>query len=103
MGCGQDSMNLYFSCSQSITRKRIDGNKEYIKAFGDLKRGRDYQLCPDKNCQRKVELKDACNHMVCPCGTNFCFISGKEADNDDEHWENVGAGAEVSEGTYTDG
>jgi len=24
--------------------------------------------------------------MSCPCGTGFCFICGKEADGEDDHW-----------------
>lgn len=50
-----------------------------------LKRGEDYQLCP--NCKTAVCLEDGCNHIVCRCGMNFCFICGKEAlDDGSGHW-----------------
>lgn len=31
------------------------------------------------------------NHMICQCGTGFCFICGKEADGESEHWRNGGS------------
>ncbi|KAF4948891.1 hypothetical protein FGADI_9175 [Fusarium gaditjirri] len=32
--------------------------------------------CP--GCGRMIELAEACNHMTCPCGQQFCFICGRE-------------------------
>jgi hypothetical protein len=32
--------------------------------------------CP--GCGRMIELAEACNHMTCPCGQDFCFICGRE-------------------------
>lgn len=49
------------------------------------KLGEDYQLCP--KCKTAVCLEDGCNHIVCRCGSNFCFICGKEAlDDGTGHW-----------------
>ncbi|KAG7415875.1 putative E3 ubiquitin-protein ligase ARI4 [Fusarium oxysporum f. sp. rapae] len=31
--------------------------------------------CP--RCGRMIELAEACNHMTCPCGQEFCFICGR--------------------------
>ncbi|RKK92936.1 hypothetical protein BFJ71_g9928 [Fusarium oxysporum] len=31
--------------------------------------------CP--GCGRMIELAEACNHMTCPCGQEFCFICGR--------------------------
>lgn len=31
------------------------------------------------------------NHMICQCGTGFCFICGKEADGESEHWRKGGS------------
>ncbi|CAF3528453.1 unnamed protein product [Fusarium graminearum] len=30
--------------------------------------------CPD--CGRMIQLSEACNHMTCPCGGEFCFLCG---------------------------
>ncbi|KAF4960248.1 hypothetical protein FSARC_10536 [Fusarium sarcochroum] len=32
--------------------------------------------CP--RCGRMIELAEACNHMTCVCGKEFCFICGKD-------------------------
>ncbi|KAF2836442.1 hypothetical protein M501DRAFT_979578 [Patellaria atrata CBS 101060] len=35
-----------------------------------------YQRCP--NCDRVVELMEACNHITCVCDQEFCYICGEE-------------------------
>ncbi|KAF2107283.1 hypothetical protein BDV96DRAFT_693520 [Lophiotrema nucula] len=35
-----------------------------------------YQEC--YNCGSTVELSEACNHISCECGSEFCYICGKE-------------------------
>lgn len=55
----------------------------------DLQRGRDYQLCPNTECQLKVELSDGCNYLTCrqtSCTTQLCYICGKEAEDGSDHW-----------------
>jgi len=42
--------------------------------YKDMKRGKDYQLCP--KCDVPVELKAGCNFMTCRCGAWFCYICG---------------------------
>lgn len=43
----------------------------------DLTCGIDYQICPNTNCNTKVELGAACNHMTCGmCFQHFCYICG---------------------------
>ncbi|KAL4728947.1 hypothetical protein ACLX1H_003353 [Fusarium chlamydosporum] len=32
--------------------------------------------CP--KCGRMVQLLDACNHLTCPCGQEFCYICGRK-------------------------
>ncbi|KAF4342414.1 e3 ubiquitin ligase ARI4 [Fusarium beomiforme] len=32
--------------------------------------------CP--NCGRMIQLSEACNHMTCVCGREFCFICGED-------------------------
>ncbi|KAF2089126.1 hypothetical protein K490DRAFT_39115, partial [Saccharata proteae CBS 121410] len=34
-----------------------------------------WQPCP--HCQRVIELRDACNHITCVCGQNFCYVCGE--------------------------
>lgn len=37
------------------------------RAFAGLKRGKDWQFCPNEGCKRRVQLKDGCNHVRCVC------------------------------------
>jgi len=55
-------------------------------AFGGLKKGKDFQICPGRGCGRTIELAEACNAMTCQCGTNFCYICGEKAEPESEHW-----------------
>lgn len=55
-------------------------------ALGGLKKGEDWQVCPREGCGTIIELVEACNSMVCICGTAFCFICGKEAKEGSDHW-----------------
>lgn len=43
------------------------------RAFRGLKRGVQWQLCPNEKCKRRVELSDGCNHMRCVCRMHFCL------------------------------
>ena len=61
-------------------------NEQRAQAFVGLKRGREWQECPNRLCARRIELSAACNHITCTCGTGFCFICGKEVEGDSEHW-----------------
>lgn len=80
-----------YSSDPATTLQHICTNKSIAKeqraqAFVGLKRGKDWQQCPNRLCMRRIELSAACNHITCTCGTGFCFICGKEADGDSEHW-----------------
>jgi len=49
------------------------------------------QSCP--GCKMIIALRDGCNHIVCTkCHTNFCFICGEVArdDNGSRHWTQGG-------------
>ena len=59
---------------------------EDIEAFKDLERGKHWQLCPARDCGYRIELTEACNHIVCPCGTGFCFLCDKECEEYGNHW-----------------
>ncbi|KAF7198080.1 hypothetical protein HII31_00436 [Pseudocercospora fuligena] len=58
-----------------------DLTAENEEAFKDLRRGQDYQICPNPECGLPVELSAACNHMTCArfgCKTEFCFVCGQK-------------------------
>lgn len=90
---------------QHVCSGKSRTNEKRAQAFAGLKRGRDWQECPNLQCGRRIELAEACNHMTCQvrvgktslvpnttntnvlqCGTGFCFICGKTADGDSDHW-----------------
>ncbi|KAF7359799.1 RING-type domain-containing protein [Mycena venus] len=35
-------------------------------------------LCPNPICQARINKTDGCNHMICICGTHFCYACGEE-------------------------
>jgi hypothetical protein len=56
------------------------------RAFQGLKRGREWQVCPNEKCKRRVELSDGCNHVRCVCREHFCFICGMPVRDEEGHW-----------------
>ncbi|KAI7089087.1 hypothetical protein KC356_g2754 [Hortaea werneckii] len=68
MSCGeglQDSAAQHF-CSEEVVAVQ--------DPFTGMQRGKDYQLCP--KCQTPINLAAGCNHLMCGCGTSFCYICG---------------------------
>ncbi|KAI6803973.1 hypothetical protein D0861_03757 [Hortaea werneckii] len=68
MSCGeglQDSTTQHF-CSEGVVA--------FQDPFTGMQRGKDYQLCP--KCQTPINLAAGCNHLMCGCGTSFCYICG---------------------------
>ncbi|CAD6500646.1 BgTH12-06355 [Blumeria graminis f. sp. triticale] len=47
----------------------------------ELAEERGWQRC--YNCRRVVELEIGCNHMTCPCGSEFCYVCA-------ERWKTCG-------------
>jgi hypothetical protein len=84
--CNNDPQNML----QHICLGKSHANEKRAQAFSGLKRGKDWQQCPDRHCERRVELSEACNHISCQCGMGFCFICGKEADGESDHWRKGG-------------
>jgi hypothetical protein len=84
--CNNDAQNML----QHICLGKSQADEKRTQAFSGLKRGKDWQQCPDRRCQRRVELSEACNHISCQCGMGFCFICGKEADGESDHWRKGG-------------
>ena len=60
------------------------------RAFRGLERGREWQVCPNQDCKRRVELSDGCNHMRCVCRTHFCFVCGRVVRDGEGHWRKEG-------------
>jgi hypothetical protein len=53
-------------------------------------RGAEWQKCPNATCGVVVERSTGCNHFECTfCQTSFCYICGKFADADSDHWFNI--------------
>jgi hypothetical protein len=71
---------------QHVCTGKSSAKEQRAQAFVGLKRGKEWQQCPNRSCARRIELSAACNHITCTCGMGFCFICGKEADGDSEHW-----------------
>ena len=58
------------------------------RAFEGLVRGRDYQDCPNTNCEHRIELSEGCNCIQCQsCGMQFCYIRGRKAEEGSGHWK----------------
>ena len=69
------------------TCPRIPPSREADEAaFGDLVKGKDYQICPSTTCKRKIQLLDGCNHVYCTCSQSFCFICGESVAGGGGHW-----------------
>ena len=85
MICEDYSSDPAATLQHFCTGKSI-ANEQRAQAFEGLKRGKEWQQCPNRLCARRIELSAACNHITCTCGMGFCFICGKEADGDSEHW-----------------
>jgi hypothetical protein len=75
---------------QHVCLGKSRANEKRAQAFSGLKRGKDWQQCPSRQCERRIELSAACNHISCQCGMGFCFICGKEADGESDHWRKGG-------------
>ena len=71
------------TCDTTTAATKFDSESQ---AFDPATRGKEWQECPNSACKIKIGLKDGCNAMTCTCNTFFCFICGKEADHDSNHW-----------------
>ncbi|KAF3008822.1 hypothetical protein E8E13_010704 [Curvularia kusanoi] len=49
---------------------------EDLKQFRQTAVEKGYQECP--RCASTVELAEACNHITCECGAEFCYVCGDE-------------------------
>lgn len=74
------------------TSRPRDPNILAAEMPNDWELGKQCQRCP--LCRKGVQLKEACNHMVCPtpCDTDYCYICGEEIAEEDlhSHWTTGG-------------
>merc|ERR1711988_21238 len=63
---------LSYSSSDSESNSGLDSSSEK-NGFGHWA-GNSCQACP--RCLVVVRKEDGCDHMVCRCGTEFCFRCG---------------------------
>lgn len=63
---------------------RIDPEEVAAAVKGQI-RGKDFQVCP--GCCNILTLKDGCNHMMCVCFAQFCFICGQVAQHSGDHFK----------------
>lgn len=102
-------------CLKSFSTAYVAGKIGYVKhdcdpdlhvlereqAFAGLICGKDYQDCPNPRCRLRAELTEACNHMICLCGTHYCFRCGRGTLKRSGHWNLGGCPLYVS-GVYAD-
>ncbi|KAK3677819.1 hypothetical protein LTR78_002669 [Recurvomyces mirabilis] len=95
LNCGHGLERLtdlgYHDCVTRISLALEKAKKEENVAFAGLRQGRDFQICPNESCQRRIQLSEACNHVVCAyCGMSFCFVCGTPQAEDGGHWQRSG-------------
>ena len=66
---------------------RIDPEEVAASVKGQV-RGKDFQICP--GCCNVINLKEACNHILCVCFVQFCYLCGQVATHDGDHFKEGG-------------
>ena len=102
--CSKCAWYTCLRCEETFSTRDVAGSQTSIihecdasryeeleeRAFAGLKRGRDWQFCPNEGCKRRIELKDGCNHVRCVCRTHFCFVCGGFVRDGEGHWRREG-------------
>ena len=67
------------TCEQyQLTKKENNKEDEDDIKFEEYVKGNNFKKCP--KCKRWVEKISGCDHIVCPCGTHFCYSCGEIRD-----------------------
>lgn len=74
---------LDHGCKEKLGGKE----KDHQDALNGSDRGKRYQICP--TCRRFCQLAEACHHINCPCGEQFCYKCGERATADSGHWSSM--------------
>ncbi|TKA77564.1 hypothetical protein B0A55_06631 [Friedmanniomyces simplex] len=78
-------------CEARITEAKSVQDEEMKEALEGLEQGPHWQRCPNEACDRRMELGEACNHLICAfCLTSFCFVCGTRQDESSGHWRKGG-------------
>ena len=59
---GMDAVDKHIESGECAGRWPTAG--DYTEGLEGLKRGRDYQICPNPDCCARIELAAACNHIT---------------------------------------
>lgn len=90
LGCGEPYRFYRGYGGEAHACKRAEITESEAAAFEGLVRGKDYQICPNKRCGRRIELQDGCNHVHCMCSQQLCFVCGDPAATGSQHWTSTG-------------
>lgn len=66
---GKDKHVKLGECPELITKE----DKELAEKEG-------WKQCPNKRCQKLIEMAEGCREMTCECGTVFCYECGHTID-----------------------
>jgi hypothetical protein len=81
-----DQANLLAAMNNHDCKETLAAKEEDFQKIKDSdERGTNFQLCP--TCSRSIQLSEACNHITCPCSTEFCYLCGKPATAHSGHWD----------------
>ncbi|KAH5074864.1 hypothetical protein HBH95_138300 [Parastagonospora nodorum] len=74
--CGKLSCIACKNILAEGTNNHVCKKDENEEKFQKLATENGYQNC--SQCSAVVELMEACNHVTCSCGYDFCYLCGKE-------------------------
>ncbi|KAF3047992.1 hypothetical protein E8E12_005103 [Didymella heteroderae] len=72
--CGKLTCTTCKALLDGVKNHACEQNEDY-KKFKQTAAEKGFQECP--TCASTVELKEACNHITCECGAEFCYICGE--------------------------
>ncbi|KAJ2986828.1 hypothetical protein NUW58_g4845 [Xylaria curta] len=64
-------------------RAKLEANREAEERIYHLAKMKGWKRCP--NCLNMVQKSGGCNHMLCNCGQDFCYLCGQVYDNAHTH------------------
>ncbi|KAJ8114367.1 hypothetical protein OPT61_g3742 [Boeremia exigua] len=73
--CGKLTCTTCKTLIDAVESHTCDADDDY-KKFKQTATEKGFQECP--NCASTVELAEACNHITCECGTQFCYVCGDQ-------------------------
>ncbi|KAI0161069.1 hypothetical protein GGR52DRAFT_576477 [Hypoxylon sp. FL1284] len=77
--CGQKS---HFGTCDAAVLAALDVASADEEAFNEYAHEQGWVRCP--LCKVMIQKTEGCNHLVCECGQNFCYLCGEVLDVEDE-------------------